>query len=284
MSTQNTMAVLTHPCTKCDGSLEPELVSIYPSSQVCLDCMAKTERAQLEDDLNQVQQLDRALLPNLPLVNGWEVGLHYRPSRLLSGDFYDVRTEDDGRLTLVVGDVMGKGIPAALLRSGLQSSLKALAPEVCSPGKVLEKANRHFLNSASPGRLATVFFGALDPESGALRYASAGHLPPLLRRASGDWEALETTGMVLGAFDHVPYSEEMATLERGDLLVLFSDGFTEAENGAGEVFDERYITRSVDQLPGAPPQVLASTVAEDLANFAPGEPSDDRTLLMVKRT
>ena len=243
MSTQNTMTVPTHPCTKCDGFLEPELVSIYPSSQVCLDCMPKSERTQLEEDLNQVQQLDRALLPNLPLVSGWEVGLHYRPSRLLSGDFYDVRTEDDGRLTLVVGDVMGKGIPAALLRAGLQSSLKALAPEVCSPAKVLEKANRYFLNSATPGRLATVFFGALDPASGELRYASAGHLPPLVRRGSGDWEALNTTGMVLGAFDNVPYSEKVATLERGDLLVLFSDGFTEAENGAGEVFDERHITR-----------------------------------------
>ena len=284
MSTQNTMTVPTHPCTECDGFLEPELVSIYPSSQVCLDCMPKSERSQLEKDLNQVQQLDRALLPNLPLVSGWEVGLHYRPSRLLSGDFYDVRREDDGRRTLVVGDVMGKGIPAALLRTGLQSSLKALAPEVCSPAKVLEKANRYFLNSATPGRLATVFFGALDPASGELRYASAGHLPPLVRRGSGDWEALNTTGMVLGAFDNVPYSEQVATLERGDLLVLFSDGFTEAENGAGEVFDERHITRSVDQLPGAPPQVLASTVAEELANFAPGEPSDDRTLLMLKRT
>ncbi len=284
MSTQNTMTTLEHPCTECDGFLEPELVSIYPSSQVCLDCMPQSERTQLEKDLNQVQQLDRALLPNLPHVDGWDVGLHYRPSRLLSGDFYDVRAEDDGRLTLLVGDVMGKGIPAALLRTGLQSSLKALAPEVCSPAKVLEKANRHFLSSASPGRLATVFLGALDTGGGQLRYVNAGHLPPLVRRASGDWQALDTTGMVLGALENVPYSEEVATLERGDLLVLFSDGFTEAENGAGEVFDERHVTRCVDQLPGAPAQVLASSVAEELANFAPGEPSDDRTLLMLRRT
>lgn len=284
MSTQNAMTTLEHPCTECDGFLEPELVSIYPSSQVCLDCMPKSERTQLEKDLNQVQQLDRALLPNLPHVNGWEVGLHYRPSRLLSGDFYDVRVEDDGRLTLLVGDVMGKGIPAALLRTGLQSSLKALAPEVCSPAKVLAKANRHFLGSASPGRLATVFFGVLDTEGGQLRYANAGHLPPLVRRASGDWQALNATGMVLGALENVPYSEDVVTLERGDLLVLFSDGFTEAENSAGEVFDERHITRCVDQLPGAPAQVLASTLAEELTNFAPGEPSDDRTLLMLRRT
>jgi len=287
MSTQNAMTMPAHPCTECDGFLEPELVSIYPSSQVCLDCMPQSERTQLEKDLNQVQQLDRALLPNLPHVVGWDIGLHYRPSRLLSGDFYDVRApthEDDGRLTIVVGDVMGKGIPAALLRTGLQGSLKALAPEVGSPAKVLEKANRHFLNSASPGRLATVFFGALDTESGQLCYANAGHLPPLVRRASGDWHALDTTGMVLGAIDNVAYAEEVATLERGDLLVLFSDGFTEAENSAGEVFDERHITRCVDQLPGAPAQVLASSVAEELANFAPGEPSDDRTLVMLRRT
>ena len=283
MSTQNTMT-LEQPCTECDGFLEPELVSIYPSSEVCLVCMPDSERARLEKELNQVQQLDRALLPSLPSVNGWEVGLHYRPSRLLSGDFYDVRTEDDGRLTLLVGDVMGKGIPAALLRTGLQSSLKALAPEISSPAKVLEKANGHFLNSASPGRLATVFLGALDPDGGQLRYANAGHLPPLVRRASGDWQELNATGMVLGAFEDVPYSEEVMTLERGDLLVLFSDGFTEAENSAGEVFDEHHITRYVDQNPGATAQVLASFVAEELSNFAPGEPSDDRTLLMVRRT
>ena len=173
MSTHAT--TLAHPCTECDGLLEPELVSIYPSSQVCLDCMPKSERTQLEKDLNQVQQLDRALLPNLPVVNGWDVGLHYRPSRLLSGDFYDVREEGDGRLTIVVGDVMGKGIPAALLRTGLQGSLKALAPEVCSPAKVLEKANRHFLGSASPGRLATVFFRSPRPRrrSAVLRQCGA---------------------------------------------------------------------------------------------------------------
>ena len=277
-------ATLEHRhCSQCDGVVEPELASIYPSSRVCLECMKQTELAQLEHDLNQVQQLDRARLPELPKVDGWDVGLHYRPSRLLSGDFYDVCDEKEGQLTLVVGDVMGKGIPAALLRTGLHGTLQALAPEVDSPSKVLEKANRHFLNSASPGRLATVFFGALDTVRGRLRYANAGHLPPLVRRASGDWQALETTGMVLGALDNVPYAEKSATLEPGDLLVLYSDGFTEAENSAGDVFDERYITRCVDGLSGAPAQVLASSIAEELANFAPGEPSDDRTLLMVRR-
>ncbi len=278
------VTTLEHSCSQCDGFVEPELLSVYPSSQVCLDCMAKVDRARLEKELNQVRDLDRSLLPDVPALSGWDVGLHYRPSRLLSGDFYDVRAEQDGRLTLLIGDVMGKGIPAALLRAGLQSSLKALAPEVCSPARVLEKANRNFLDSASPGRLASVFLGALDPDKGELSYANGGHLPPLLRRASGDWQTLDATGMVLGALPNVSYSEATVTLESGDLLVLFSDGFTEAENSAGEVFDEREIARRLDQLPGLPAQVLASSLAEELATFAPGEPSDDRTLLMLRRT
>jgi sigma-B regulation protein RsbU (phosphoserine phosphatase) len=277
-------AAMEHPCTRCDGVLEPELVSIYPSSDVCLDCLAKTERQRLEKELNQVQALDRSLLSHVPDVKGWDVGLHYRPSRLLSGDFYDVRHDANGRLTLLIGDVMGKGIPAALLRAGLQSSLKALAPEVCSPADVLRKANGHFVDNASPGRLASVFLGALDTDRGELRYANGGHLPPLLRRASGEWRTLDATGMVLGALPDVAYSEAKTTIDPGDLLVMFSDGFTEAENSAGDIFDEREMTRRIDALPGMPAQVLASSLAEELAVFAPGEPSDDRTLLMLRRT
>lgn len=278
-----TVATLEQACTQCDGFVEPELVSVYPSSEVCLDCMGKVERGRLEKELNQVQRLDRSLLPDVPVVSGWDVGLHYRPSRLLSGDFYDVSVGESGAMNLLIGDVMGKGMPAALLRAGLQSSLKALAPEIRSPAHVLEKANQHFLGSASPGRLASVFLGALDPHNGELRYANGGHLPPLLRRASGDWQTLDATGMVLGALPGAAYEEASAALESGDLLVLFSDGFTEAENPAGEVFDEREITRRIDQLPGLPAQVLASSLAEELATFAPGEPSDDRTLLMLRR-
>lgn len=288
MSTQTThdthaVATLEHACTQCNGFVEPELVSVYPSSAVCLECMGKVDRARLEKELNQVQQLDRSLLADVPIVSGWDVGLHYRASRLLSGDFYDVGADEDGTVKVLIGDVMGKGIPAALLRAGLQSSLKALTPEICSPARVLQKANQHFLGSASPGRLASVFLGALDPHSGELSYANGGHLPPLLRRASGDWQTLDATGMVLGALPNATYADATATLESGDLLVLFSDGFTEAENRAGEVFDEREITRRLDRLPGLPAQVLASSLAEELATFAPGEPSDDRTLLLVRR-
>jgi serine phosphatase RsbU (regulator of sigma subunit) len=195
-----------------------------------------------------------------------------------------VRKEDDGRrLSLLVGDVMGKGIPAALLRTGLQGALRAFASEVASPARVLEKTNRYFLGSASTGRLASVFYGTLDLEGGTLRYANAGHLPPLLRKPNGIWRTLETTGMVLGALDRVAYGERTVAIDPGDLVVLYSDGITEAENGSGDFFEESRMTAVIDELPDSSVQAVASAIADELARFAPGEPSDDRTLVVVRR-
>jgi sigma-B regulation protein RsbU (phosphoserine phosphatase) len=273
-----------HECRDCHGSVEPELVTIYPASDVCLDCMPRLELQKLQQELNQVQVLDRAALPEPPRLPGWEVGLHYRPSRILSGDFYDLRREENGqRLSLLLGDVMGKGIPAALLRTGLQGALRALAAEVDSPARVLEKTNRYFLASASPGRLASVFYGTLDLEGGTLRYANAGHLPPLVREPDGVWRTLETTGMVLGALDRVAYGEKTVAIDPGALFVLYSDGITEAENESGDFFEESRMTSVIEDLLDSPMQAVASAIADELARFAPGEPSDDRTLVMARR-
>jgi sigma-B regulation protein RsbU (phosphoserine phosphatase) len=278
------LSVETHECRGCHGAIERELVAIHPASEVCLDCMAPTEKERLQEELNQVQALDRALLPSLPNLSGWDVGLHYRPSRILSGDFYEVRKDDDGRrLSLLLGDVMGKGIPAALLRTGLQGALRALASEVDSPLRVLEKANRYFLSSASPGRLASVFHGTLDLEVGTLRYANAGHLPPLVRKRDGSWRALEATGMVLGAMDRAAYGEGTVRIDPGDVFVLYSDGITEAQNGSGEFFEASRMTSVIDGYLDAPVQAAASAIADEVSRFAPGDPSDDRTLVLVRR-
>lgn len=282
--TSETMTV-EPSCSVCHAAVERDLVSVYPQSTVCLECMAPSELSRLEKELNQVQSLDRTRLAGVSGVSGWDVGLHYRPSRLLSGDFYDVCPSSEASgLRLLFGDVMGKGIPAALLRTGLEGALKALTGEPLSPADVLERVNRQFFSDAAPGRLASVFYGTVDGPEGELRYANAGHLPPLVRRADGSWTCLEATGMVLGALGDVPYTTERVSLSPGDLLALFSDGFTEAENAAGEPFDEGVMMGRIDALSDASPQVIASTLAEQLEQFAPGEPSDDRTLLIVRRT
>lgn len=275
----------SHPCQECHGFVEPELASIYPAADVCLECMPKAELQRLQSDLNRMQSLDRSLLPELRHLHGLEVGLHYRPSRMLSGDFYDVSASGPpDRLSLIVGDVMGKGIPAALLRTGLQASLRALHGEVASPGRVLEKANQHFMVSSSSGVLASVFFGVMSAPTGELVYASAGHLSPLVRQASGDWQALDSTGMVLGATKKAHYAERSARLDPGDLVVLYSDGITETENGGGDIFDERELARVIDACGDVSVQSMASSVADALSSFSPEGPSDDRTLVIVRRS
>lgn len=273
-----------HPCKACDGFVERELSAIYPASEVCLECMDEGALRHLERDLNQAAKLDHALLPAVPEVRGWDVGVHYRPSRILSGDFYDVRRHEDGRLTLLVGDVMGKGFPAALLRTGLQSTFKALTPEIASPARVLEKANRHFLDAASPGRLASAFLASVDLSTGEICYANAGHLPALVKSRSDGFVCLGATGMVLGAMKEARFEDVSVRIDAGDLLVAYSDGITEASDPTGSFFDESGLTRVLDDLWGEPAQLVASRVAEAVGRFAPGEPSDDRTLLAVRRS
>lgn len=272
------------PCAQCDGFLEPELAAVHPASDVCLECMPKDQLSRLEEELNQVQRVDRSLLPEPVRVEGWEVGLYYRPSRLLSGDFYDLRVESETRLGILLGDVMGKGIPAALLRTRLLGVLQALSAEIDSPARVLASANRQFLSAASPGRLSSAFRGSIDVVEGELVYANAGHLPPVVRRRSGRWESLEATGMVLGAMETASYEERSVPLEPGDLLALYSDGITEAQSSSGAFFDERAVAEILEGDPEAPVQQLAISVARELERFNPGEPSDDRTLLIVRRS
>jgi sigma-B regulation protein RsbU (phosphoserine phosphatase) len=270
-------------CEGCKESLEPELAVVCPDLTFCLGCMGDSEKRQLEDDLRQVQEVNRALLPRVPRGNGgWEIGVHYTPSRILSGDFYDVVYQaEPERMTVTLGDVAGKGIPAGLLRAGLQATLRALSTRCDSPEELLSLANENFVAASGAGRFASVFHGIL--ENGTLVYANGGHLPPLLKRASGGWEKLEATGTVLGLLDDVCYEGGVVKLAPGDTLVLYTDGITEAEEPDGGFFDEHNLMAAVDSCAGSMPQAIAECVAEELESFSPGPQSDDRTLLILRR-
>jgi len=191
------------PCTACHEALEPELSAAVPTATVCLGCMDERQRQQLESDLQAVQQMHLSLLPGqLPRAKGLEVGIHYVPSRVLSGDFCDVVCHPGStEVGLAVGDIAGKGMPAGLLRVSLQSILKVLGHQQLPPAELLRRANRHFLDSTESNRFATVFYGVLDRERDRLVYANGGHLPPLLRRSDGRWESLKATGTVLGLLE-----------------------------------------------------------------------------------
>jgi sigma-B regulation protein RsbU (phosphoserine phosphatase) len=272
-------------CAECDGSVEQELLAARPDTRICLECMDEAERHQLEEDLQLAQEINRSMMPRAaPEIGSWELGIHYRPSRILSGDFYDVIIQrSSNEVALAVGDVAGKGIPAGLLRTSLQATLRTLSHQSLSPGELLAEANRHFVDSSHPGRFASVFYGLIRPDQGTLLYANGGHLPPLLRRASGDWDVLGSTGTVLGILEGLTYPQKSCSIGPGDLLVLYTDGVTEAEDPSGQFYDERNLVNAVDRLASLPAQELVDRLAEELDRFSSGPPSDDRTLVVLRR-
>lgn len=274
-------------CSACQGEIERELLAVCPTAAVCLECMAPTDIRKLEDDLRVAQEVSRSLLPRrLPRSETVEFGVEYRPSRILSGDFYDVlRTGEGERTTLVIGDVAGKGIPASLLMSSLHATLRALTRQGLEPAEVLGTANRQFSEAAHPGRFASVFYGVLDGHSGALSYANGGHNPPLVRRADGTVESLPATGVVLGVLPQMGFEQQATVLAPGDVLLLYTDGVTEAENGSGRPFGEDGVMAALDRSaskPGSTAQGIADALARELDAFSSGEPSDDRTLLVSR--
>jgi sigma-B regulation protein RsbU (phosphoserine phosphatase) len=161
--------------------------------------------------------------------------------------------------------------------------MRVLNHQCDSPAELLEAANQNFLTVSGPGRFASVFHGVLGDEDGSLVYANGGHLPPLLRRASGGWERLEATGSVLGILKGARYEQRSVVLEPGDILVLYTDGITEAEEPSGNYFEEQNLTAAVDASATLPARAIAASVAVELERFSPGPPGDDRTLLVLRR-
>jgi sigma-B regulation protein RsbU (phosphoserine phosphatase) len=246
--------------------------------------LEETEKRQLETDLRMTQEVNRSLLTRFDSQTGsWEVGIHYKSSRILSGDYYDVVfNESISTMALSLGDVAGKGLPAALLRTSLQATMRALSAEETLPSKLLEKANRQYSLVAHPGRFATAFYAVANGDH-SMVFANGGHLPPLLRKESGQWERLDPTGPVLGLFDSVAFEDSSCTVAPGDILILYSDGVTESRNPAGEFFDEEGIMQAVERFGSMGAQEIAHLLGEELDRFILGPLEDDRTLVIVRR-
>jgi serine phosphatase RsbU (regulator of sigma subunit) len=160
----------------------------------------------------------------------------------VGGDFYDIMTLPDGRVMLALGDVAGKGSPAALLMALVLAILRTLVDEGLEPADLAARLNAQVARNAPGTRFVTMFIGLFDPSTGVLTYVNAGQTPPLLRRVQGPIEQLTAGGMALGMFEFATYESGVTSLAQGDVLVLYSDGVTEAENTRGEPFDEAGVT------------------------------------------
>jgi len=191
----------------------------------------------VEQELRMARRIQHALLPkDLPELEGWQIAYHYQPAREVGGDFYDFLRFEDGRVGLVIGDVSGKGMAAALVMANTQSVLRAIARRRgITPGQVLEEANELMCAYIPPNTFVTCFYGVLDSESGRFRYANAGH-DPSYKRNEREVDELRARGMPLGMMPGMLYEEDETSLVAGDDLLFYSDGLVEAHDPKGEMF------------------------------------------------
>jgi serine phosphatase RsbU (regulator of sigma subunit) len=245
-----------------------------------------SERERVEQELRVARSIQQASLPKeVPTLEGWQISPYYRPAREVGGDFYDFHLLSDGRLGLVVGDATGKGVPAALVMSTTCGMLQlaARAWGSSSPSEVLAQVNETLLARIPPNMFVTCFYAILDPESGHLRYANAGHDLPYVRRGGGDAEELRARGMPLGLMPGMSYEEKEIRLDAGEAALFYSDGLVEAHGPKGEMFGFPRLRELV--AAHGEKRLLEEALLEELYSFVGEgwEQEDDITLLTLRR-
>lgn len=244
------------------------------------------DRLSLKGDLEIARDIQLAMLPSGTWSNETLAACGMtRPANTVGGDFYDILPLPDGSLIVTVGDVAGKGSPAALLMALLLAILRTLVDEGLEAGELTTRLNTQVARHSPASRFITLFYGVYEPAFGKLTYVNAGHMPPLIRRAaSGKVERLGPTGVALGMFEESTYQSETALLEPGDLLVLYSDGITEAENPQGEPFEEAGLERVLGNLVVDDVSVGAKAIFRAVDRHAQDNRYlDDLTVLLLKR-
>ncbi len=241
------------------------------------------QRERLEQELRVARVVQQTLLPKAaPDLPGWQIAAHWLPARAVSGDFYDFYSLSDGRLALVIADVTDKGVPAALVMANTHGILRASAEELMTPGKVLDRVNNLLCPDIPPNMFVTCLYAVLDPATGHLQYANAGHPTPYQRTAHGLVE-LRARGMPLGLFPDMPYEEKEADLAPGDSLIFYSDGLVEAHNPQEEMFGTGRIKMEL-AAPVCGEQLIECLVNELNEFTGPGwEQEDDVTFVSLGR-
>lgn len=244
------------------------------------------ERQRLESELALAGRIQSRLLPErAPEVRGIEIAGFSEPAREVGGDYYDHTVLADGRVALVVADVSGKGMPAALLMSAFRAALLTQLDGGSEPGAALGHVNRFLHRSIEPGRFVTAFLAVLDARSERIDYCNAGHNPPYLVTRDGRTTTLETGGLLLGMLDDSSYTQGVAELAPGNMLVLFTDGVTEAQRADGAMWGEGRLVSALREGVGEPCAALVRRIVDAVRAFEGEEgPSDDITLLIARRT
>jgi serine phosphatase RsbU (regulator of sigma subunit) len=245
--------------------------------------LAESQRIRLEQELDMARAVQKSLLPTqTPSIPGFTLVADWRPARQVAGDFYDFFPLPDDCWGMVLADVSGKGAPAALYMAMTRSLIRSEVSRHTSPSAVLTEVNRRLLIESRNEMFVTVFYAILNPVLRSLSYASAGHDPPFLRRASGELERLAQGGLLMGIFEKLTLTDETLNLETGDTLVAYTDGLTDTVNDRDEYYGDTRLVETICSAPGAARNLLAH-ILNDLEAFSGPVPQpDDITLLILE--
>jgi phosphoserine phosphatase RsbU/P len=233
-------------------------------------------------ELSEALKIQQRLLPQqVPQIDGWEIAASWQPASGVGGDCFDAIRFSDTRLALSIADVVGKGIPAALLMSNLQAAVRAFASDVTEPQALCHQVNRILCGNIAEGRFISFFYCVLDATAGLLTYTNAGHYLPMLVRADGSTERLGEGGPVLGVLPLAEYAQAQISLAPADRLVLFTDGLTEARSAADEEFGETRLLDAAVRHRECSAPALQARLADAVATFSGGRLQDDATLIVV---
>jgi sigma-B regulation protein RsbU (phosphoserine phosphatase) len=275
-------------CVACEGEVEPSDLMANPMASYCLCELSPERQRALERDLDLAWRVQAALLPPLGLAApGWESYYRYVPQGPVSGDYCDIVTSGDSGFYFMVGDVSGKGVAASLLMAHLNAALRAFARTGLPPQAVLEKANTLLAESTLTSHYATLVCGRATL-SGAVEIANAGHCPPVLAREDGSVKALDIGGLPLGlaiAGNAARYTSQQLELAKGDCLVLYTDGLTEAANAEDNEYTIDRLMELLTRCQQRSPRNLVTSCIEDLSSFVGRDPlRDDLTILALSRS
>ncbi len=272
-------------CEVCHGVVDHVLLEMDFTSHICLDHYSDEERRRLESELELSQVVQRALMPQrAPAISGVEVAAFSRPAEIIGGDYFDFFRFHDGAHGLVIADVSGHGVSAAMFVGSLQAAIQTMAPDTDSPAEILERLNRFYIHNINFTTFVTMFLARFDPGDRTLTYVNSGHNPPAVFRknsASVDW--LRRTAPAIGLAEHYSPRTETLSLSEGDVLLLYTDGLTEALNREMEQFGQERLAGFVRSAADLSVSGMLQAVRQGVSAYGDDVPlSDDLTLVAMK--
>ncbi len=276
-------------CKVCHDEVELNRLEVQPAAEVCLGCISEDERRLLEEELFFASKIHRALLPQqIEAIEGYDLAVKAIAARSVGGDYFDVLRNDAGsRVKIFIADAMGKGIPAGMVMSNLQGALRVVSQEIDSPGRLVQRLNHWLCRNVPITKFVSL--ACLDLPIGAsasstLVAANAGHCPGIIIHQSGQPEFINPTGAVLGVHPDFEYGTCEHHLQSGDLVALYTDGVSEAENADGGQYGVERLIELLTSYRAEPLQDLSKRVLEDVNLFSgKSAPEDDLTLILLRK-